>query len=120
MKITNSDVSAVGPIAAHAGAGAGPREGTAGAEAGGARVPGQVPEPVEAEGVRTAAAEQIKLPEFRETELSFRIEAGLNRVIVQVIDSKTKTVLRSIPPEELVKLAKHYRAMRGVLLDEQG
>jgi flagellar protein FlaG len=120
MTITNSDVSAVGPIAAHAGAGAGPREGTTGEAASGARVSGQAVEHVEAQEVRTPAAEQIKLPEFRETELSFRIEEGLNRVVVQVIDSKTKTVLRSIPPEELVKLAKHFRATRGVLLDEQG
>ena len=62
----------------------------------------------------------IVLPEFRHTELSFRIEETLNRVVIQVIDAKSGDVLRSIPPEDLISMARNLRNVRGLLLDEEG
>src|SRR5213594_3577554 len=108
MEIKSTDVAALAPLVAPAATGAAIREGTAAPDTGRTRVPDQSPSEVARDDAPAPTAEQIKLPEFRETELSFRIEQGLNRVVVQVIDAKTKTVLRSIPPEELLRLAKHF------------
>jgi flagellar protein FlaG len=85
---------------------------------------------VEAKAARSSEAAQetearppaapVVLPEFRQTELSFRIEESLNRVVIQVIDAKSGDVLRSIPPEDLIRMARNLRNVRGLLLDEEG
>ena len=121
MDVTITDVVAVGAITPRAGRSNGVRKGSPEeAGAGRASAPGRPASEPQPEPAAPPASESIQLPEFRLTELSFRIEQGLHRVVVQVIDAKTKTVLRSIPPEELLKLAKQFKAPRGVLLDERG
>src|SRR5262249_426536 len=61
-----------------------------------------------------------KAPELRSTELSIRLDPEINRVVVQVIDSKTKTVLRSIPPEDVIKVLKDLQEKHGRrLVDEE-
>jgi hypothetical protein len=119
MDLTNTDVTAVGGVGPQAGTSTGAREGKTEAAAGRARAVGRPSEETQPVEAPTPASASITLPEFRLTELAFRIEQGLHRVVVQVLDAKTKTVLRSIPPEELLKLAKQFSATRGVLLDER-
>jgi len=121
MDVTKTDVTAIGAVATQAGTSTGAREGkTEVAAVGRARAADRPSEDTQPVDAPTPASDSIKLPEFRLTELSFRIDQGLHRVVVQVIDAKTKTVLRSIPPEELLKLAKQFNATRGILLDERG
>ena len=40
------------------------------------------------------------------TQLRFRVESDIGRVVVQVLDSKSGEVLRQIPPDEAVRLAR--------------
>jgi len=70
---------------------------------------------------RTAedVASTIQLPEFHRYELMFRRDDELNRVVVQVIDGKTRAVVRTIPPEELARALRQLHAPRGVLLDQE-
>jgi uncharacterized FlaG/YvyC family protein len=67
-----------------------------------------------------AVARAVQLPEFRRYELAFRRDQELDRVVVQVIDAETHTVVRSIPPEELARALRRLRPPRGVLLDQEG
>lgn len=61
----------------------------------------------------------VSLPDFPQYELSFRLDEERGRVVVRVIDAKTGTVVRSIPPEELGKTLKSVPDPRGLLLDNQ-
>jgi hypothetical protein len=68
----------------------------------------------------TPAAKRIDLPEFRHYELSFKLNEERGRVVVQVIDSKTGTVVRTVPPDELLNALREVPDPRGVLLDREG
>jgi hypothetical protein len=65
------------------------------------------------------AVKPVPLPEFRRYELAFRLDKELNRVVVQVIDGETGTVLRTIPPEDLARALKQLNAPPGVLVDQE-
>lgn len=71
--------------------------------------------------------EELKrLTERMAAELSFSIDRDLSRVVVTVTDSATKEVIRKIPPEELIELAKMLREMeargdlKGILVGMEG
>lgn len=69
----------------------------------------------------SAAGEgRAALPEFPLQELSIRMHPELDQVIVQVIDSRTREVIRQIPPEEWVRVLEQLHGRRGVLFDRQG
>jgi uncharacterized FlaG/YvyC family protein len=59
------------------------------------------------------------LPELPGRELSIRREKDLNQVIVQVLDSETKEVVRQYPPEEVLSVLRQLQKT-GVLLDKKG
>ena len=61
-----------------------------------------------------------KLPGFPRRELAFRLDPETHRVVIQVIDSDTKTVLRQYPPDESIQVLKQLRESRGLILDEKG
>ncbi len=62
----------------------------------------------------------VRLPEFSNYELSFRLDEEGGRVVVQVIDAKTGEVVRTLPPEDLGAKLKKLPDGRGVLLDREG
>ena len=62
----------------------------------------------------------VSLPEFAQYELSFRLDEERGRVVVQVIDKKTGTIVRTVPPEELGRAARRLPDPRGLLLDREG
>jgi hypothetical protein len=62
----------------------------------------------------------VQLPDFPNYELSFRLDKEHGRVVIQVIDSKTGTIVRTVPPEDLVHALRHLPDGRGVLLDREG
>ena len=51
-------------------------------------------------------------------QLDFTLDKDLNRVVVKVINKETGKVIRQIPPEEMLKIAKRMEEMSGVLLDK--
>ncbi|MEW6269414.1 MAG: flagellar protein FlaG, partial [Thermodesulfobacteriota bacterium] len=69
---------------------------------------------------QASAGAAAALPEFRLQQLSIRKHPDLDRVIVQVIDSRTGEVIRQIPPEEWVQVLESMHAAKGVLVDREG
>lgn len=61
----------------------------------------------------------VSLPEFAQYELSFRLDEERGRVVVQVIDAKTGTIVRTVPPEELGRAVRRLPDPRGLLLDRE-
>ncbi len=66
-----------------------------------------------------ASHKTVSLPEFPHYELAFRLDEERGRVVVQVIDSKTGTVLRSVPPDQVGKTLHSLPDPRGVLHDSE-
>jgi len=59
-----------------------------------------------------------KLSKIFRGEAKFEIERNLDIIIVKIIDKDTKEIIRQIPPEVSVKLAKALNDVQGILLDE--
>jgi len=62
----------------------------------------------------------VSLPEFPHYDLQFRLDEASGRVVVQMIDSKTGAVVRTIPPESLAKTLRTQAVPRGLLHDSEG
>jgi uncharacterized FlaG/YvyC family protein len=72
------------------------------------------------EGTATGDVKTVRLPDFPNYELSIRLDPEIHRVVVHVIDSQSRAVIRSIPPDDVVKMLKQLGGQRGVLLDQEG
>lgn len=84
------------------------------------RLPGVDDGEAEAHERPAAGEARAPLPEFPLQELSIRMHPELDQVIVQVIDSRTREVVRQIPPEEWVRVLEQLHGRRGVLVDRRG
>lgn len=52
-------------------------------------------------------------------KLSFKLNRDLDRMIVKVVNRESGEVVRQIPPEEMLEIAKRMEEMGGILLDER-
>jgi flagellar protein FlaG len=53
-------------------------------------------------------------------ELRYGRDETTRKLVVQVVDGATGEVLRQIPPEEVLAIARGLDRMQGVLLDRKG
>lgn len=51
--------------------------------------------------------------------LEFTVDEGSDRTVVKVVDQKTKEVLRQIPSEEVLELAKALDLSQGLLIRQK-
>lgn len=61
---------------------------------------------------------ESEAPQPRDIGLRLRVDRELNRVVAQVLDRGSGEVIRQVPPEELLDLAKSVRKLIGLALDE--
>ena len=74
--------------------------------------------PTEAEIARAAAdLERVIRPVAR--DLQFTLDRETGKTIVRVIDSQTRQVIRQIPSEELLAIARALSRLQGLLVREQ-
>jgi len=52
-------------------------------------------------------------------DLSFEVHDETERMMVKVIDRKTKEVIKELPPEEMLDLSARIHEMVGLLIDEK-
>jgi flagellar protein FlaG len=80
---------------------------------GAAREPAADPKPARSSFVEAAAvAEALARVAPARTDLQFRVEPGEGRVIVSVIDAESGEVVRQVPSEEALRIARNL-ADRG-------
>ena len=88
-----------------------------------ANQPTAEPKKVDFEDVQKAIdTVQRKLEKFKEvmkSEAEFKIDRKTGMVIVKIKDRETGEVIRQIPPEVVVKLAKTIEEFLGLLFDER-
>ena len=53
------------------------------------------------------------------TDLRFTVDKETGRTIVSVVDSKTKQIVRQIPSEEIMKIARNIDRMQGLLFSDR-
>ena len=53
------------------------------------------------------------------SQLSFTIDPTLNRTVVRVTDRETGEVIRELPPESMLRVARSIEDLKGVLFSEQ-
>lgn len=64
------------------------------------------------------AVEQIQRNiEAKSTDLRFTVDRATGKTIVSVVDSQTQEVVRQIPTEEIMKLARWIDRMQGLLVN---
>jgi flagellar protein FlaG len=52
------------------------------------------------------------------SELSVGVDNDTHRIVVKVLNSKTKELIRQIPPEEILRVARNLKKMEVGILDE--
>ncbi|MFN4190436.1 MAG: flagellar protein FlaG [Pseudothermotoga sp.] len=60
-----------------------------------------------------------KIKTFLRSEAEFKIDRDLNMIIIKIKNVDTGEVIRQIPPEVAVKIAKNLQELIGVLFDER-
>ncbi len=53
-------------------------------------------------------------------KIQLEVDKELNMVVVKIIDRETNEVIRQLPPEEMVKLSRNARELKGLLIDKEG
>ncbi len=66
---------------------------------------------VDMQELEDAVSDANKAMESMDRSLQFTVDEGTERIVVKVIDDSTGEVVRQIPPEEILKLAAHFKEM---------
>lgn len=73
----------------------------------------------EIERVTKAVSDINKTIQTLSQNLEFSVEEHSNRVVVKVIDQQTRQVLRQIPSEEALEIARSLDKLQGLLIHQQ-
>ena len=77
--------------------------------------PAHVPPPVSSEAIDALAA---RAAANTRSGTKVRLDDATNRVVVQILNADDE-VIRQYPPEELLRVLKSIRELRGLLFDQQ-
>lgn len=77
------------------------------------------PDPVEQEKGARQLAEELNASLQSVTGLHFRVDRELHKLVVTVVEKGSDTVIRQIPSEEMLELAKRIQDLEGLLLDKR-
>lgn len=69
--------------------------------------------------LNSAIAEMKQYVQSVQRDLQFEVDEESNRTIVRVVDSQTGDVVRQIPAEEFLKMAKRMEELDGLLMSER-
>lgn len=70
------------------------------------------------EDAEAVAEVMNKASEMLNNQLQFEVYEETNTVYVQIVDRKTKEVVKQIPPKEMLELSARIREMVGILIDK--
>lgn len=76
----------------------------------------QQPKPDQQE-VEVAVKDLNSALELMNVQRQFSLEKDLNKVVVKLLDSESKDIIRQFPSEEAISLSKNIKEMVGMLFD---
>jgi len=53
------------------------------------------------------------------TSLEFSIDEASNRFVVQVTDAATGEIIRNVPGDAILRMAKQLESLKGILFDDK-
>lgn len=74
---------------------------------------------IEAEDLQKAVDKVREVFQKVEPRLQFEIDPDLHRVIVKIMNGESGEVIRQIPPQEVLDLARNFQASTGLLLKQE-
>jgi flagellar protein FlaG len=74
---------------------------------------------VPVERVESAVSQISDFVQNFQRDLVFSIDKDSERLVVKVVDSETQEVIRQIPSEEMLRIAKNLDAADSLMLREQ-
>ena len=66
----------------------------------------------------TAGGSRAALAENQQSSVRMRVDKASKQVVTRIVDANNE-VIRQIPPEELLKIARKMRELEGVLFDRK-
>lgn len=72
----------------------------------------------DAEQMKSAVDSANESLTARNAQVQFAMDSDSGRVLVKLVDVETRKVLRQIPNEEMLRIAKNIDRMRGVGVDQ--
>jgi flagellar protein FlaG len=79
----------------------------------------QSSQPVTEKQLKTAINSVQEYIKPYNSSLEFSINDDINQVVVKVVDSSTKEVIRQIPSEEMIAIAKALDSIKGLFVKQQ-
>lgn len=89
------------------------------AEDGQVQPPEETGTPVAEEDVRQAVSNLNDYAQMLHRDLQFSVDEDSGRTVIKVIDSETNNVIRQIPSEQVLELARHFSSGEGLNLRER-
>jgi flagellar protein FlaG len=71
------------------------------------------------EDVNESVKNMNEIVEQVKEDLSFKVHKKTGKLMVQIVDLKTKEVIKEMPPEEMLDLEAKIHEMVGLLIDEK-
>ncbi len=69
---------------------------------------------------RAVSSTNRLLNDEHKTQYKFEVHEGTGRVMVNLVDTNTKEVIKEIPPEKILDLVANIWERLGILVDERG
>ena len=76
-------------------------------------------QPVDREAIRNAVKTANEIAAASDSEVEFSIDGENGGIIVRVLDSRTKELIRQFPSEDMLKLRHALETLRGLMLDKK-
>lgn len=76
-------------------------------------------EDVSEQAMQRAVARLREVLRNVDPRLRIEIDRNLNRIIVKIVNGQSGEVIRQIPPEELLNLARQFDGVTGLLVEER-
>ena len=81
-------------------------------------IPTKINENIDNNEIKEAVDLANKKIKIFNTNLDFSIDKELNKIVVKVIDKDSKEVVRQIPPEDVLKMAKNFEKYGSFLFNK--
>ena len=81
--------------------------------------PEQAEDRSEVERVESAVSQISDFVQSFQRDLLFSVDKDSDRLVVKVVDSETQEVIRQIPSEEMLRIAKNLDSAESLILSEQ-
>lgn len=75
--------------------------------------------PVEAKELESAVEKVQSFTQKQAKELQFNIDKDSGRTVIKVVDTSTQEVIRQIPSEEMLSMAKALDQLQGLLIKQK-